>query len=332
MNNYKSIIKREAAKRMISKDMDLDYIKEITGLAKKEIKNIDELKKSFIGDYDYKLRKEYASKVHLAHVYYFEEKTRYYTGTDIDKFEFYKNRLIMESGKSIKRDIESIKEFHENDIRLEAMFRVLNYMKDTEDLINALKIPNPWPEKNLNNYEISYYIKTKIKKFEQKKMMSKLFAVDGNPKKIAFILNVNDSTAEDFKNCNSIFFKNDKLDLDKFEDIRLKWENELKIETAIRSVEYPIQIEKISEVFDFDKNELEKCYDDIDNHEGENYKIRNEIAEKLMESSHSRQTISEISGLGKFRITLMADSNYYNRFFDKYYDKYENEKPIKYQI
>ena len=41
MNKDKLNINREACKRMLHKNMDLDYIKEITSLSKKQIKNIN---------------------------------------------------------------------------------------------------------------------------------------------------------------------------------------------------------------------------------------------------------------------------------------------------
>lgn len=47
-----------------------------------------------------------------------------------------------------------------------------------------------------------------------------------------------------------------------------------------------------------------------------------------MEDSHSLQDISEISGISKFYANLIADMDYYNRYFEKYYSKYDDEKLI----
>lgn len=63
MANYKLSIKREVAKRMLNKNFDLDYVKEISGLSKKNVKSLNRLNNSFIGLNDLFLRKDRKSVV-----------------------------------------------------------------------------------------------------------------------------------------------------------------------------------------------------------------------------------------------------------------------------
>ena len=81
--NKKLCINREVAKRMMHKNMDLDYIKEITTLSNKQIKELNRMNRTFIGDNDLFMRKNYASNHHLIYGYYFEHITKFYTGVDI---------------------------------------------------------------------------------------------------------------------------------------------------------------------------------------------------------------------------------------------------------
>ena len=332
MKSYEQIIKREAAKRMISKNMDLDYIKEIVELPKKEIKNIYEIKKTMMGEYDYYLRKEYASQLNLIHRFYIAEKTMFFAGCELEKSEIYKNHLIIKTGDDrINREIESMKQYHANCMRLEAMLRVAQHFIDYEILLNALKVPYSWNDDKYKYFEINLYLKDKIKDFELKTMMAKLFSVEENSKKIAFILNRDENEIEEFKSTNSMFFKNNKFNMDKFEDMRLKWENELKTETAMRASYYG-DPDEICRYFKLDKNEIWENIEARHDKENENYNVRKTIADKLIKYGHSRQVISEISGIGKFYVTLMTDNRYFATYFYRYYDKFKNEKLIEYKI
>ena len=332
MNSEKLAVNREAAKRMIQKNMDLEYIKEITCLSKKQIKSIDKISNSFIGDNDYILRKKYASLHHLHFEYYFEDKTRYYTGVDMDKSEFYKNLYIQNGNSELSENIKIMENYYANNLRLKALCRISQYMKDCNDLFYACKVLNTWPEESLYKYDIYHYIKYKIKDFEEKKIIIDLFTVENNLKKIAFICNVCDETVEEVKNNNSIFFKNDKLNYEKLKKEELKWEMELEYEIAKRTTNSYPAIDINNKIFNIDKKELEKFHNESYSQHGREYEIRKDIVEKLMQEPHSLQDISEISGIEKFYANMIVDNKYYDRYFEKYYDKYADEELIDYKI
>ena len=332
MNKEKLAINREVAKRMILKNMDMDYINKITDLSKKQIKNIMDISNSFIGDNDYILRKKYASQHHLYFRYYFEDKTRFYTGVDLDKSEFYKNRYIQNGNPQLNENIDKMEKYYANNLRLKSIWRILKYLNDNENLINACKLPYSWPEGSIKNCDIYHYIKYKIKDFEDKKMIINLLTVDENLKKIAFICNVSDEIVEEVKNNNSMFFKNDRLNLQKLEKEQLKWEEELKYEISKRTTNTYPAVEINNKIFNIDKQELEKIHKESYSQHGREYEIRKDIVEKLMQEPHSLQDISEISGIEKFYANMIVDNEYYNRYFEKYYDKYSDEKLIEYKI
>lgn len=332
MNKEKLAINREAAKRMILKDMDLDYIKEITDLSKKQIRNIDKIMNSFVGENDYILRKRHASLHHLHFRYYFEDKTRFYTGVDLDRSEFYKNRYIQNGHNELGENIDRMEKYYANFLRLEAICRIALHMNDCEDLINACKMPHSWPEGSLYNYDLYHYIKYRIKDFEEKKMILNLLAVDENLKRIAFICNAGDETVEEVKNTNSMFFKNNKLNHEKLEKEMHKWEEELEYEIAKRTTNTCPAIEMNAKIFNIPKEELKKFNEQANSQKGKEYEIRKGIVENLMQDPHSLQDISEISGMAKFYANLIADRKYYDKYFLKYYDKYADEEMIEYKI
>ena len=332
MNREKLRVNREAAKRMIQKNMDLDYIKEITGLSKKEIKRINDISNSFIGENDYILRKKYASLHHLHFRYYFEDKTRFYTGVDLDKSEFYKNRYIQNGHAKLNENIEGMEKYYANNLRIKAMMRAVEYFNDSKDLIMACKVPYQWPEGSFCNPEIYHYIKYNMKDFEEKKMIINLLRVEPNLKKVAFICNVSDEAVEEVKNTNSMFFKNDELNYENFENHLYKWEGELKYEIAKRTTNSYPAIDINAKIFNFDISELEKFQEESHSQNGKEYEMRKEIVENLMQDAHSLQDISEISGIEKFYANLIVDDKYYDKYFEKYYDKYADEELIEYKI
>ena len=328
----KLAVKREAAKRMIRKNMDNDYIREVTGLSKRQINSIDKITGSFIGDNDYLMRKKHASLHHLHFGYYFEHMTRFYTGVDLDTSEFYKNKYIQKGHDELNDNIEKMQHYHANYLRIKAILRISEHFSDFDDLISACKPPYTWPEGNIDNYDLDYYIKYDIKDFEEKKMIINLLGVEENLKKIAFICNVKDELVEEVKRDNSMFFKNGRLDYEKLKKEELKWEMELEYEIAKRTTNSAPAIEINSKIFSIEKGELEKFFENSHSNQSTQYLMGKEIVEKLMQDSHSLQDISEISGIEKFYANLIVDDKYYNRYFEKYYDKYADEGLIEYKI
>ena len=332
MNKKKLAIKREASKRMIQKNMDPDYIKEITKLSKRQIRDIQKINDSFIGDNDHYMRKQYASAHNLHFTYYFKDKIMFYTGVDIEKSEFYKNRYMQNGHMDLKDNIDKMEKYYANTLRLKSMKRMINHINFDEELLMACNVPYSWPENPIYYTEIYRKIKFKIKDFEKEKMVINLLAVEKNLKKIAFICNVKDEMVENIKDKNAQFFKNGKLNLEKIKDENNKWKAELEYEIAKRTTNSYPAIEINSRIFDIKKEELEEFFEQNYSQKGLEYNIRKEIVENLMQDSHSPQEISEISSIEKFYVNLIADKKYYNRYLKKYYDKYANEKLIDYKI
>lgn len=331
MNKEKYSINQEACIRMLQKEMDLDYIKEITSLSSKQIKNINILNQSFIGDNDLHLRKKYASELHLYHGYYSEDRTRFYTGVDIYKSDFYKNRYINKGNWKFRKQLDEMRMHYANSLRIDALMRILDHLDYSEELVWSCKLPYAVDSSKIDD-ELYRYVKKQFEEIEEKKMLINLFEVDDNLKRIAFISNLPDEKIEEFKDKNNMFFKNNKLNIAKLKKQQEIWEENLKMEIAKRSTIYHSSIEPNMKIFSISQDELERYCDETSSTSCESYNIRRNIAENLMEYSHSMQEISEICGLYKFYVNLFASRQYYNRYFEKYYEKYEDEELIKYKV
>lgn len=328
MANYKLSIKREVAKRMLNKNFDLDYVKEISGLSKKNVKSLNRLNNSFIGLNDLFLRKEYASKHHLFNNYYFKDRTTYVMGVDLNKSDFYKNKYIQKRNEYFIETINEIENQIRNDLRFKILRNCIDYLKDYKDMLGILfnftDLKNQY-EKNTDLYINSSY---KIKSIEEEKIILELLSVENNLKKIAFIMELSDKKIESVVDKNSIFFSKGKLDKSKFDKELSLWESELKYEIAQRSTTGYPDIEINSKILGLNKNYLKYIFENYYHKEGKHYILRKNIAKKLMEDFLTIQEISEISGLSTFHIEQIADENYYNGLFSKYYDEHGDKKLI----
>lgn len=325
-------IKREAAKRMMLKGMDSDYIKEITELSKKQIRHMTQINESFIGDNDLYLRKKYASDHHLMHRYYLEHRTRFYTGVDIEKSDFYRNRFLQTTNnRSTKEIINGIPKCYANSLRIKTLLNIGDYLNNYNKYLDVLKLPYKFEYLGLETYDIYRDVTHKIKEYEEEKLVLDLLSVEKNLKKIAFICDLTDETIESIVDKNSIFMSNGKIDLKRIKNKCEIWERELVTEIAKRSTDSWPAVENNMKLLGLPRDELEKYFKQFPSQKGEEYEMRRKIVERLMPDAHSVQDMSEISGIHKFYIEFIVDKKYYNKFFSKYYDRYANEKLIKYE-
>ena len=326
-------IRREAAKRMMHKNMDPDYIKEITGLSRKQIKHVHRLNESFIGATDMYFRKKFAREHQLYHGYYIERRTRFYTGVDIDKSDFYLNRYIQKSGDwKFKEMIDEVPVCYEYMMRLESLQTIFKYLKFDEKYLEVLNISHELNYPGLERYDVYTYITRKIRNYVQELHVLNLLSVEGNLKRVAFISNIPDERIERVLEKNSMFCSNGKIDMKRIEDKCRIWKRELEVEIAKRSTDGWPAVENNVKLLGLDKYKLEEIFNSYHSQEGEEFEFRKGIVERLMADAHSIQDISEISGIAQFYVDLNVDDAYYSRYFSRYYDRYANEELIKYSI
>ena len=325
MNKEELLVRREIAKRMIDKNIYFDKIVEITGLLESEVERISKIKQSYIGRYDTFLRKKYASLHHFIHGYYRKDLTVYFTGVDIDKSEFYKNKLIRNRyfgyGWELIQDsffklTLNMQEQYKTDLRFEIFANAKNYIEDfdgiSEDFNDAFEIrPDDSEEYMLYNL-----LALKIKKLEYEKIILELFSFGINMEDIALICNVNLDVVEEIKDNNSIFFTKNKCNFNELEKELLNWEYEVELEIAKRSTKAPIDIDLNSYIFGFSSDELEKMskinyYDNNDD-----FKLRRSVLENLAKYRISLKDVIEITGIDNFNLERL--------YFDCGFMEYKN--------
>ena len=325
MKKEELLVRREIAKRMIDKNIYFDKIVEISGLSETEVKRIQKIKQSYVGRYDTYLRKKYASLHHLIHRHYTKELTLYFTGVDLDKSEFYKNKLIQNlhftyeknfiNDSFFKLTLNMQKQYKAN-LRFEIFNNAKNYIDDfdyiTEDFNNVYDIN----KNDKEEFMLYSLLARKIKKLEYEKIILELFSFEIDLVDIALICDVDLGVVEQIKEKNSLFFSKNKCNFNKLEKELLNWEYEVELEIAKRTTLSPHDTSVNYYIFNYSKYELEKMtkinyYDNNDE-----FKLRKSILEKFSNYHISLKDVTEIIGIDDFNLEQLYYEGEFNEFGD----------------